>query len=374
MNKILYWSLLPLLMLLFVRTSVSADNSSKQLETIIGHKFHINTDHKYTLYDFPTKEKLHIITADQDMTIIELVNSKYGLFYKIALSKERYHYYVDSLEVYAQIDQDYVNKIKEEQRLLRLRQEEEAKREEAERLRQEDYKRLDKMNIETNLEIMEANLKPNYKGHDFQKLFIKYFDTLIGKNEFEKTADYKNKLKAINLSKIYAFQLSDNENVHINYDSDNEMFEVTIESISATEIMPKNGNISSFIVLKTTNKKSSNYVGTNAFGAKITIKKYEARKYGVQVVKNEASSYSISFQMPLKEAKKQKANLAALMVCKPYIEDDTLAFMGGYYAEPTFSDPIELNYSIAGINVELLEIWLYDLKTGKVLHKRTYWE
>lgn len=267
--------------------------------------------------------------------------------------------------------EDNLNKEEE-----RIRQENEIARQAQEKENQEKTEREEKERLEK-AEKLDALIKqkigqklpPNYKGHDFQKIYAKYFETLLGKGEFEKSDVYEKKLRSINLDEIYAFAITDKENLEISYDPDSEVISVTIEPLSAYRLLPKTdgGNsIWPFIVLKTTKKKVSSYVGSNAFGAKKVIKKYEANKYGVQIEKNNA----LSFRMPIHEAKKYKDNMTVLLVCKPQIKNDVLAFLGGYYSEPTFSEPVEISYAISGLNMELLSIWVYDFKTGKVHYKQ----
>lgn len=254
----------------------------------------------------------------------------------------------------------------------RLKLESEQREKESERIRQEE-----EIRIKEKVEKLDALIKqkigqklpPNYKGHDFQKTYTKYFETLLGKGEFEKYDVYEKRLHSINLDEVYAFAITEKDNLEITYDPDKEVVDIEIKPLSAYRFLPKtdgDNSIWPFIILKTTKKKVSSYVGSNAFGAKKVIKKYEANKYGVQVEKNN----SISFSMPIREAKKYKDNMSILLICKPQIKNDILAFMGSYYSEPTFDNPVEISYGVLGLNMELLSIWVYDSKTGKIHHKQ----
>jgi hypothetical protein len=64
-----------------------------------------------------------------------------------------------------------------------------------------------------------------------------------------------------------------------------------------------------------------------------------------------------------------------LLICKAFTPYKLKppAFNGAYYDGPTFSDPIEIDYVAKIINVELLELWIYDYKTGKILEKIEYY-
>lgn len=76
--------------------------------------------------------------------------------------------------------------------------------------------------------------------------------------------------------------------------------------------------------------------------------------------------------MSVSDAKKYKESLSVLLICKPYIEDDALTFTSSCHNKPTFDSPIEINDSVLSINVELIEVWIYDFKTGKILYKQNY--
>lgn len=217
-----------------------------------------------------------------------------------------------------------------------------------------------------------AKLPPAYKGHDFKKIFLRL--SAVNKDEFEKTVDYEKRLKAINLEDVYALRIFDKDsglNVAVAYNPDSERFNVKINT-SDIFAGPHNFPISPFVALKTTHKFSS-YIGTNAFGAKKEIIKDEGAKEGVRIVNNDLSV--ISFGMSIKDAKKYRNNVDILLICKPYIdENNILSFTGIQSTEPTFDFPMDTSYSISGINVELLEIWVYDFKTGKILHKESFYE
>ena len=351
------------MLLFFATVSFASEASYQKLEKLVGRQFHVKADHKFTFYDFAAKNKEHIITREQDITIKKLVIDKYGAFYELEFSRESYHYYADALLFYATVigeDIEITNLAEAEQRI----QEEARQREE-----------LERKALESSINKISSRLKPNYRGDEFQQLYVKSFASLLSKKEFEKTADYKKRLAAINLDRIYAFQFAAKQYFQITYNADTEMLEFNVDGLSIIEHKPKMlETIRSFLVLKTTNKKESSYIGSNAFGAKKVIRKYEANLYGLQVVKNSQSEYKMSLHMSPNEAKKYKDNLTVMIICRPFIKDDTLAFLGSSYAEPTFSAPIEVNDAVAGINVELLELWLYDLKSGKLLYKKKFWE
>jgi hypothetical protein len=126
------------------------------------------------------------------------------------------------------------------------------------------------------------------------------------------------------------------------------------------------------IDIKSAGEKVSTYIGTNAFGAKTVIKKYTGDLYGLAP---KEKKYSISIRIKPAEAKKYKNRLKVLLICKASKNDklNRPAFTGLQYFPPTFNTPIEMHYVAKIINVEILELWIYDYNTGKILGKQEFY-
>ena len=111
---------------------------------------------------------------------------------------------------------------------------------------------------------------------------------------------------------------------------------------------------------------------TNAFGATIVIKKYTGVIYGV-IPKEGIPSININIKP--EEAKKYKNTLKMLLICKAFTLDKLYSpAVKSYYSFlPTFSNPIEIDNDVKMINVEILELWIYDYKTGKIIEQREFY-
>lgn len=341
-------------------------------ESRVGRKYWILPNDAISFDDEPSRltDKFHVTDATS-FTVIEWIHREYDTLKYLSLYKVEFASgkvaYIDANN----LDEDdywfkeYIRTDDPEAVEAKLREEAEQRRVEEEKAKQDKIEKIQQL-IRSKI---GEKLPPNYKGNDFQKIYMKYFKAFSGKKEFEKTQDYTKRLQSVNIDEIYAFRKTDKDNMYIIYDPDNEVFEISIyTSFESLLMYPKTNNL---FVLKTTDKKTASYMGSNAFGAKVAITKHEAQKYGVQLIGG-GLSYDLHIPMSISDAKKYKESLSVLLICKPYIENDTLAFMGSFYDKPTFDDPLERSYRIAVMNVELLEIWVYDFNTGKVFHKQSY--
>lgn len=341
------------------------------LESRVGRKYWILPNDVISFYDEPSRltDKFHITDATS-FTVIEWIHKEYDTLKYLSLYKVEFGSgkvaYIDANN----LDEDdywckeYIRTDDPEVVEAKLREEAEQRRVEEEKAKQDKIEKLQQL-IRSKI---GEKLPPNYKGNDFQKIYMKYFKAFSGKKEFEKTQDYTKRLQSVNLNEIYAFRITDKDNMYIRYDPDNELFEISLYRLLSFLISPETNNL---FVLKTTEKKTSTYMGSNAFGAKVAIMKHEAHKYGLHIIGG-ALSYDLHIPMSINDAKKYKDSLSVLLICKPDIEDNTLVFMGSHYREPSFGIPLEESYRISVMNVELLEIWIYDFKTGKIFYKQSY--
>lgn len=139
-------NLLFVFLVLFAQIVFAEEISTERFQMLINHQFHLDANHKFTFYDFPIKDKEHIIKTEQEMTIKNIISNTSGVFYEVSLSKERYHYYIDALLLYSKVsgDEATFNKLLEEEQLKLIQNERERKEEEAKSL-EEASKRLEEI-------------------------------------------------------------------------------------------------------------------------------------------------------------------------------------------------------------------------------------
>jgi hypothetical protein len=219
-----------------------------------------------------------------------------------------------------------------------------------------------------------------FKGNNIEQVFRQLLTKYPVKGEFEKTSEYEKKVSSITYNDIYAFKIDYDNTLDFEYDPDNELLIIDLKTTQITNPNSSSGSPKEpgqlfredIIAIKTVGDKVSSYIGTNAFGAKKVIKKNTGVIYGL--IPKEKIDW-ISINMKPAEAKKYKKTLKVLLICKTYTPDKLYppAFTGAYYFSPTFSEPIEMNYVAKIINVEILELRIYDYNTGKILGKREFY-
>lgn len=245
-------------------------------------------------------------------------------------------------------------------------------------------------------------LPPNYKGTDIIKLYSSLVKKApLKKEEFETTADYEKKIAAAVPADIYAFKIDEGSGLRglriKPYNADSQQFQITLE----TEWLSKHtieDYRASFIV-KTIDKGSRSYIGANAFGATREVTDFSANQYGIVLVNQQdfgSSSYddnkyniktpltsvrtvNISISVPSDRARMLKDNIGVLLLCKPalYSSNERVSLKRGNdllfekfdSSQATIDSPTSHLYERKYINVEVLAIWIYDIRTGEVLSK-----
>jgi hypothetical protein len=251
-------------------------------------------------------------------------------------------------------------------------------------------------------DINAEKLPPNYKGIDIARLYsLLAKKAPLKKEEFETTAEYEKKIADAVPGDVYAFKIDAGSGLHglrvSPYDADTQKFQITLE----TEWLSKytfEDYRASFIV-RTLDKGSHSYIGANAFGATREVTSFSATQYGLALVnqqdfgssRHDDNKYniktpltsirevSIAIQIPPDKARTLKDNIGVLLICKPtlYKSDAELSLRKGNdiifenydSSQATIDSPTSHLYERKYINVEILAIWTYDIRTGEVISR-----
>lgn len=109
------------------------------------------------------------------------------------------------------------------------------------------------------------------------------------------------------------------------------------------------------------------YIAQNAMGATMTVTYSKIFSYGVLFRDANADDFTISISMPPEKAKALKNNLGLLVLYKltePYIKSDYNVIT------PTFSDPRKTEELSSHLIANVVEVWLYNFKTGEIYRKQ----
>lgn len=252
-------------------------------------------------------------------------------------------------------------------------------------------------------DINKEKLPPNYKGTPIDRLYSLFVKMApLKKEEFETTAEYETKIAAAVHGDIYAFIIDQKPGLHIptvSYDADKQKFQIGVR----TDWLSPNTNEdyrASFIV-KSVNDSSSSYIGSNAYGATRKVTDLRATRYGLALVNQQdfgssdsddkkhdflktpmtsLRTVNIEISIPPDKARTLKDSIGILLVCKPILykvdakishrKGNDLIFEQYDFSEATINSPSSHTYEQKYINVEILALWIYDIRTGEVILKK----
>jgi hypothetical protein len=208
------------------------------------------------------------------------------------------------------------------------------------------------------------------------------------KDEFETSEDYRQRVRRdlaaplignISQNSVLAFETYELET---SYDADSG--EMLITSKVENPIIGVTPNFErGSLKLSFKPEPTTTYIGSNAYGAKVVVKKQRSSLYYL-LLENYADfvndpglsrrgysvdkSISTKIKVDVVNAKRLKDSLRLLVVAKliePYIDEGFLT------TKPTINDPTELFAVFEYLQVEASELLVYDITTGQVLKRLT---
>jgi hypothetical protein len=248
---------------------------------------------------------------------------------------------------------------------------------------------------------LDMSLIPaNYTGHNIATIV----DSLIlrqkvgKKDEFETTDQYKKRIEEeynkpiigkLNINDMFALKINNADvmsarfldNYHngltAKYNADEQKLDVEF-NISQFLIRDKNYKIERAYGVHgySYDKDSSSYVGTNAYGATVDVKRLDIVEY--KLVINNLSEFNIakkdfgetkvvcSIKLPADKAKELKNNLSLLVI---YNIDDPAYKDEDHYSSATFDSPTSLTRKTHFVYSKAVDFWIYNQQTGKVIFK-----
>jgi hypothetical protein len=229
------------------------------------------------------------------------------------------------------------------------------------------------------------SLPPNFNGHDIALVYsaLKDREKEGGKSEFETKEQWHQRQEALLLAPVtdrmttastWAFVIEDVRSV---YDADNQVLQVYVPLYE----IPSGGRLASNFRSMWAKFESadSSYIGTNGFGAVAKVHNTEytihsvafgnARSFPAAEAKDEHSTelgILVEFLLGPDAARRMKRELSALSVCRltaPFTWSD-YSSEAATVSSPYATQSLE-NYVIT----ELLEVWIYNRKSGAIYAK-----
>lgn len=243
-------------------------------------------------------------------------------------------------------------------------------------------------------------LPPNYKGADVARLYALLTKKAPkGKSEFETTAEYEKRIAEIAFDDIYALKIEsayDFRGLTIHpYDADLQKIQIILETEPLSDYSSL--DYRSSLLIKGADRASSSYVGSNAYGAKLEVKDFTATHYGIALVNQvdfgdigykhssnkileSVRELKVEIHVPPDKAKVLKESVGVLILCKPALyranskiiptRENDLTFEQFNSSKATIDKPESHFFQRKYINVEVLGVWVYDIRTGEVLSKQ----
>ena len=237
----------------------------------------------------------------------------------------------------------------------------------------------------------QVKLTPGFQGHDIEQLYsaVDRRKAAQRKDEFETTPDYERRIReeaikpllgSLFPDSIYAFRVvlgvsseydADKANLTIKLAPSSVYSDDMTESRRALRVLHKLGDF-------------RQYTATNALGATVTVTESRAEWYELAYANpdkspavtytqkllkrftNSSDALQVSVPMKSQAARESKDHIQALAICtllEPYVYRYT------FYDKPTFASPHGGYHTYFYLNVRLLEVWFYDVRTGMVLAK-----
>lgn len=255
---------------------------------------------------------------------------------------------------------------------------------------------------EINFNLNKDKFARNYKGDDIEEIF----DEISG-------AISTNSLDSEFADNIYAFKLNEGTigkyNLNkSNYDFSSKSLKILLK-FSTVYIHGGEYKLDNVFKIKKGNiKKMGSFVGTNVYGARVKVEKIKGADYNITVANKErllslftqktgsgeyaiqtnpldirppekpggnlyertverSSDFMILVQMPPNLAAIVEKDIGILFICKA---KKPMIAVGKWSHDPTFSHPYSANIIENCLNVEVLQIWVYNIKTGEIYHKQ----
>ncbi len=210
------------------------------------------------------------------------------------------------------------------------------------------------------LDLNLRSLGLNFRGHDIRAVVAAVAKGVRERSEFETTAAYNARLEAFPTTTIYG---------QLTADSDLAFVSDSVDSAYDADHQVLNINLGTFpsVLIRDSWQRRGHYVGTNGFGASVTVLKSDRYSYYLDFLDEwlfQSPTYGI--KMTAAEAAGFKRDGRLVFVCrlsKPWISQSSENY------EPTFTAPVEGVAEEDHLYVIAEQLWVYQARTGAVLHK-----
>jgi hypothetical protein len=227
------------------------------------------------------------------------------------------------------------------------------------------------------IDITADRLPKNYYGNNADAVYSSLVkeEKKEVKGEFETTEQFLKRVEnkkpapfygSIQKNGLYAFK---EENTSIKYDADLSLFQIGISFyyIKTGYQSEGNANFNAKSINSTNEKTYHKYNASNSYGASTMVTEVITRRTNI-AFSNYAEFFKndICIKATLEEAKSTKEHIKVLFIG----ELESPFFSSTFdHDKPTMDSPTEITTTNNYIYLKLIEVWIYNQKTGLILKK-----
>jgi hypothetical protein len=222
-----------------------------------------------------------------------------------------------------------------------------------------------------------TSLGPGFLGHDIKAVVASIERSSPGaKSEFETTAQYEAREASFKarLQQEYVFVNDPSVDGHPTDDFDDiGIFTYDADAKLMLRKITMFGSSMGTVLLRSSTTAAGQYIGTNAFGVRKIISRYNkivyslvVKRRGGPIATDSYDNWSIAIEIPMEmpEAIALKSRLRVAFVCtvsgQEIEHDDQIT-------KPTVTEPMEIHWHIRSLPVEINTVWVFDVRTGHIL-------
>lgn len=230
----------------------------------------------------------------------------------------------------------------------------------------------------------KESLPANYLGVN-PKLFLELFKSKVDgleKGEFETTDEFTKRLEnkerllaPINTQDLYAFRM---DSIDFSYDADKKSY--TAQNYSCEKTYSEDSDYRVICDVAEVYNFKDTYIGSNAFGASVTIHSSSTRTFGLSILNTNPVfvslfsnfEYNYALSVPIERAKYLKENKMKIgMLFIGRINGTRVEnFSSGM--SPTRDFPFDIHNLTEGVPFDIKQVIYYVIKTGEILEKKVF--
>jgi hypothetical protein len=234
--------------------------------------------------------------------------------------------------------------------------------------------------LTASLDLNQTNLGQDFMGHDITAVAetIKNSPALKEKSEFESTSAFETRRAGfVAQPNGYMGFVVGEESItpEFKYDADSQTLAVTLTGSTERFIMDKDKPTLDGVLIRSIVRDEDSYIGSNAFGAKVEVRRTYSEEYGVVFNQDNwlfrsSERYKRKFTyllpMPPDEARTLKADAKLLLVCRlmqPWFRHSA------HGHDATIDEPYKTLIGDNYLQAVPEQLWIFNQRTGEVVRK-----